>query len=95
LTPGRGHDKNPAKENRRSLYPSRRAPGTPRGGDPPLITYRSNTDASPEAERAAIAAVLRYVLYCDEKRKAGAQGAGDDANKGGRKHDRAAGSLLG
>jgi hypothetical protein len=82
LTPGRGHDKNPAKENRRSLYPSRRAPGTPRGGDPPLITYRSNTDASPEAERTAIAVVLRYVLDCHVKRKASVGNAGSDASKG-------------
>jgi hypothetical protein len=85
VTQGRGREKNPAEENRRSLYPSRRAPGIPRGGDTPLrITYKGNIHASPEAERAAIAAVLRYVLNCHEARKAGVQGAGDDANKGGR-----------
>jgi hypothetical protein len=83
VSPRRGQEKTPAEEKQTQLYPARRALGTPRGGDAPLITYRSNTDASPEAERTARAVVLRYILDCHTKRKAGVGNAGSDANKGG------------
>lgn len=60
---------------------------TPRGGDTPHITHAPRTDVSPEAERAALAAALRYVLSCHDRKIAGEGTTGYDAKED--KHDRA------
>jgi len=79
VTSGRGQERPPAQEKQNKLYPARRVLGTTRGGEPPIITYAPRTDASPEAERAALVAVLRYVLDCHQEKQAGAVGTGDEA----------------
>ena len=52
------------------------------------IVYTPRPDATPEAERSALASVYRFVLDHQGREKGGRGTAPDDATKGA-KHDRA------
>jgi hypothetical protein len=45
------------------------------------IVYTSRPDATPETEAATLAAVYRFLLDCQAKKKGGMPGAVDDAKE--------------
>jgi hypothetical protein len=60
----------------------------------PRITYTSRPDATPQAERSALANVYAFILDSANKRGRLSDKSGPDDAMKGQKHDRAHSSIL-